>query len=95
MVNLFQDKTWQYVPFQSWRKIFNDWRWLILVPGLGNNQECKVLIDDPIKIIKPDKSVIETTIVGIALNKFQDILIDNALTKDDVPIGSEIWLNKE
>ena len=67
-------------------------RGLILVPGLGDK---KATVGDPIKIIRPDQKIIETTIVGIGWNEFRDILVGKDLTKDDVPIGSEVWLNKE
>ena len=67
-------------------------RGLILVPGLGDK---KATVGDPIKIIKPDQTVIETTIRGIGFNEFRDILVGKELTKDDVPIGSEVWLNKK
>ncbi len=65
---------------------------LILVPGLGDK---KAKTGDPIKIIRPDQTIVETTIRGIGLNEFRDILVGKNLTKDDVPIGSEIWLNKQ
>lgn len=65
---------------------------LILVPGLGDK---KATIGDSIKIVKPDQTIIETTIRGISFNEFRDILVGKDLTKDDVPIGSEVWLNKE
>jgi hypothetical protein len=65
---------------------------LILVPGLGDK---KATVGDPIKIIKPDQTYIETTIRGIGFNEFRDILVGKELTKDDVPIGSEVWLNKK
>lgn len=67
-------------------------RGLILVPGLGDK---KASVGDPIKIIRPDQTFIETSIRGIGWNEFRDILVGSDLTKDDVPIGSEIWLNKE
>ena len=67
-------------------------RGLILVPGLGDK---KATVGDPIKIVTPDQTVIETTIRGIGFNEFRDILVGKDLTKDDVPIGSEVWLNKE
>ena len=67
-------------------------RGLILVPGLGDK---KGNIGDPIKIVKPDQTIIETTINGIGFNKFRDILVGKDLTKDDVPIGSVVWLNKK
>lgn len=67
-------------------------RGLILVPGLGDK---KVMVGDPIKIVRPNQTTIETTIRGIGWNEFRDILIGKELTKEDVPIGSEVWLNKE
>lgn len=67
-------------------------RGLILVPGLGDK---KASINDTIKIVRPDNSIIETKIKGISFSLNRDILVESNLTKDDVPIGSEVWLNKE
>ena len=67
-------------------------RGLILVPGLGDK---KASVGDPIKIIRPDQTSIQTSIRGLGWNEFRDILVGNDLTKDDVPIGSAVWLNKE
>lgn len=67
-------------------------RGLILVPGLGHK---KASVGDPIIIIRPDQTSIETSIRGIGWNESRDILVGSGLTKDDVPIGSEIWLNKK
>lgn len=67
-------------------------RGLILIPGLGDKN---ANTGDPIKIVKPDQTIVETTIRGIGFNEFRDILVGSDLTKDDVPIGSEVWLNKE
>ena len=66
-------------------------RGLILAPGLGDK---KAKINDKIKIVRPDNSIIETTIKGISFNLNRDILVDSTLTKEDVPIGSEVWLAK-
>jgi translation elongation factor EF-Tu-like GTPase len=65
-------------------------RGLVLVPGLGNKM---AKIGDKIKIVRPDQSTIEKIIQGISFNEFRDILVDPGLTKEDVPIGSEVWLN--
>ncbi len=62
---------------------------LVLVPGLGDKQ---AKIGDKIKIIRPDNSTIETVIKGIAVNPNRDILVGSELTKEDVPIGSKVWL---
>ena len=66
-------------------------RGLILVPGLGDK---KAMVGDPIKIVRPDQTTIQSTIRGIGWNEFRDILVGSDLTKDDVPVGSEVWLNK-
>ena len=60
-----------------------------------NMSEKKASINDRIKILRPDNSIIEAKIKGISFNLNRDILISGDLTKDDVPIGSEVWLNKE
>lgn len=67
-------------------------RGLVLVPGLRDK---KANVGDSIKIVRPDQTTIETIIRGIGWNEFRDILVGNDLTKNDVPIGSEVWLNKE
>jgi hypothetical protein len=67
-------------------------RGLILVPGLG---EKKAAIGDKVKIVRPDRSTIETTIRGISFNEHRDILVGPNLPKEDVPNGSEVWLDDE
>ncbi|MGC4103768.1 hypothetical protein [Ferruginibacter sp.] len=67
-------------------------RGLVLVPGLGDK---KAKVGDPIKIVRPDRTIIETTIRGISFDEFRSILVDTNLTKEDIPIHSEVWLNKE
>ena len=64
---------------------------LILTPGWGDK---KASVGDSLKIIRPDQTILETTIKGIGFNEFRDILISEGLTKEDIPIGSEVWLNK-
>ena len=78
--------------FKVQNKFLVTGRGLILVPGLSDK---KVTIGDPIKIVKPDQTIIKTTIRGIGFNEFRDILVGKDLTKDDVPIGPEVWLNKK
>lgn len=67
-------------------------RGLILIPGFG---EKKVKVNDKIKIVRPDNTLIEATVKGISNNHNHDISVGFCLTKDDVPIGSEIWLIKQ
>lgn len=65
---------------------------LVLLPGLGNKN---AKVNDKIKIIRPDGSIIDAKIKGIIFNQNCDISVGNDLTKDDVPIGSEVWLNEQ
>lgn len=78
--------------FQVEERFMVTGRGLILLPGLCDKTAS---INDKIKIIRPDKSIVETMIKGISFSLNRDILIDDSLTKDDVPIGSEVWLNNE
>lgn len=66
-------------------------RGLILTPGLG---ERLVEAGSEIKLIRPDKSILETTIRGIGFNFNHDILIGAEIKKEDVPIGTEVWLKE-
>ena len=64
---------------------------LVLLPGPGDK---KTRVNDKIKIVRPDNSIIDTTIKGRFFST-SHISVGSELTKDDVPIGSEVWLNKE
>jgi hypothetical protein len=66
---------------------------LILTPGpsIENNS---IKIGSKIKLIRPDKSEINTIITGWAWNDRRDIFIESKYSKEDVPIGTEVWLNE-
>jgi hypothetical protein len=66
---------------------------LILTPGLGDKVKL-VSIGTEIRLIKPDKSELTTTIKGIMFEGNHDILISGEFTKEDVPVGTEVWTNK-
>lgn len=68
-------------------------RGLILVPGLGINAE-KVMVDMHIKLKKPDNTEILTKISGIEFSVKAPILLPKEIKKEDVPIGTEVWLEK-
>lgn len=67
-------------------------RGLVLTPGIQNKM---AKVGDQIKIITPDNKSIETTIRGLSLDEFRSVYIGNNFSKEDVPIGSEVWLNKK
>jgi hypothetical protein len=64
-------------------------RGLILTPGMGDKY---TPIGSRIKLIRPDKSVMETTIRGISFDQYRNIMVGEELTKEDVPAGTEVWL---
>lgn len=66
-------------------------RGLVLYPGFGNNM---AKIGSKITLIRPDQSVIETLIRGISFSENHDILVGENVKKEDVPIGTEVWLQK-
>ena len=63
---------------------------LILLPGLKSNY---VPVGTPITIIRPDKTEIETRITSITFET-KHITIEKSFSKEDVPIGSEVWAKK-
>ena len=67
-------------------------RGLLLTPGIGDKP---AKIGDTLKLVKPDNTTLETVITGIVFNEHRDILVGSTLTKEDVPIGTEVWLQKD
>lgn len=50
-----------------------------------------VRVGDRLQLIRRDKSTIETTMKGIQFHENWAVLLGNDLTKEDVPIGTEVW----
>jgi hypothetical protein len=69
-------------------------RGVVLTPGLGENARF-VRTGSRIKLVRPDKSELQTRIQGITFNDHHDILIGPEVTKADVPAGTEVWLTEE
>jgi hypothetical protein len=63
---------------------------LILTPGLGDSVNF-VTTGAKIRLVRPDKSELITTIKGITFEGNHDILISSEFSKEDVPIGTEVW----
>ena len=66
---------------------------LVLVPGLGTNQG-RVNSGMPIKLRRPDQTELQTVIAGIVFQT-RDIALLPSITKEEVPIGTEVWLEQE
>jgi len=67
-------------------------RGVVLTPGFGDKP---VRIGTVIRLIRPDRSTLLTTIRGVEFHIDQPILIGENLKKEDVPIGTEVWLAEE
>ncbi len=64
-------------------------RGVVLLPGLGKKF---VRVGTPIRLVRPDKSTLDTKICGIGFNEFHDILLGQEVRKEDVPVRTEVWL---
>lgn len=64
-------------------------RGVVLLPGLG---EKPVRVGTPVRLVRPNQSTLDTKICGIGFNEFRDILLGPEVRKEDVPIGTEVWL---
>jgi hypothetical protein len=65
---------------------------LLLIPGLSDKY---ISVGSKILLIKPDKTKIRTIIKGISSAGERGILIGDNLNKDDIPIGTEVWLDNK
>jgi hypothetical protein len=63
-------------------------RGIVVLPGLGDNV---VRVGTRVRLVRPDKSTLDTNICGIGFNTL-DILLGPEVRKEDVPIGTEVWL---
>ena len=68
-------------------------RGVVLMPGLGWNVQY-VKTGSKIRLVRPDKSELRTSIQGITFNDQHDILLASEVTKADVPTGTEVWLEE-
>jgi len=71
-------------------------RGLVLAPGITLVGEERIRIGDPIILSKPDGSSVETRIGSLQLfstTSLRDeiLIVLEGTTKDDVPIGTEVW----
>lgn len=73
-------------------------RGLVLVPGLGQNAD-RVKVGMPIKLKKRDHTEIATKILSIEILvtnspvEFSPIVLPKEIRKEDIPIGTEVWLD--
>ncbi|HYV93168.1 MAG TPA: hypothetical protein VE978_15440 [Chitinophagales bacterium] len=68
-------------------------RGLVLFPGACDKIEF-AKPGSKIKLLRPDQSTIETTIMAIEFGGNHAILIGKEIKKEDVPAGTEVLLNE-
>jgi len=64
---------------------------LVLTPGPGDKVKL-AKVGTKIKLVRPDKTELETVIIGIMFESQHDIAISSKLSRKDVPYGTEVWL---
>jgi hypothetical protein len=67
-------------------------RGLVLTPGVDEDKIKSIKTGTEIRLVKPDKSEIKTLIIGISFNSESNILLPLTITKDEVPVGTEVWV---
>lgn len=67
-------------------------RGVVLLPGFGQRI---IRIGTPILLVRPNGSTFQTHIRGIGFNEFHDILIGENIQKEDVPVGTQVWVDDE
>jgi hypothetical protein len=75
-------------------------RGCIVVPGIPKSVERKIRIGSTVRLKHPDGSEVETMIRGIEMGGSPDfpaipILLGAEISKVQIPIGTEVWVQLE
>ena len=76
-----------------------DGRGCVVVPGLLLDANPRVCIGDPVRLIHPSGTEIQTFVAGIEMiraldRKVMPILLPNGIYKEDLPIGTELVITE-
>jgi len=70
-------------------------RGLVLVPGIIPDGDERFRVGDRIVLRKPDNSSIDAQIGGLEMlspnPRHEVVILLKTLTKEDVPVGTEVW----
>jgi translation elongation factor EF-Tu-like GTPase len=71
---------------------------VVVVPGIPREGDWHIKTGDPLTLKRPDGTAASTVVRGIEMASpphphFIPILLGLRLTKDDVPIGTELWVS--
>lgn len=71
----------------------------VIAPAIPNDLGVEVRVKDRIQLRTPDERILETHIASFSSERpmgggprFTNIELPRDLTKEDVPIGTEVWL---
>lgn len=74
-------------------------RGLVLGPKIPDDLGFAVRANDPIQLRTPDGRIVDTVIAGLASGRpigggrrFFDVVLPCDLQKQEVPVGTEVWL---
>lgn len=76
-------------------------RGLIIFPGVPESFMISVTVGDHLKLKQPDGTVVDTTVSAIEITTASPpkillpLRLGKELTKQDLPIGSELWIDAE
>ena len=73
-------------------------RGCVVIPGIPRSINLPIKIGAAIRLIRPDGSEADSTICGIELGGHLDapsipILLGTGISKDQIPIGTQLWLD--
>lgn len=66
---------------------------ILSAESIPNNLKINIVVD--LKIITPNNLIIKAKVKGMAFAGSFELLVDKNITTLNVPIGSEVWLDKE
>ena len=72
---------------------------LVIIPGVPDSSRISVTVGDQIKLIQPDETIVNTSVSAIEIPHLSppktiiSLRLGNELTIQDLPIGSELWID--
>ena len=73
-------------------------RGVIVMPGIPRQRDWRIKVGDPLFLHRPDGSALQSSVFGIEMASPPHpscipLLIGPGLTKDDIPVGTELWVD--
>ncbi len=71
-------------------------RGCVVTPGIAKSRDLRLKVGDPLLLKCPDGSELRTVLRGIEIGGSPNhpgipILLGSELTKDQIPVGTEVW----